>query len=57
MAFDSTHQVESIALSFIVQRPKDEPGFRLVRQEDEGRTIRYTTQSYAVVANPEGKRY
>ena len=57
MAFDSTHQVESIALSFIVQRPKDEPGFRMVRQEIEGRTQRYTAQSYAVVANPEGKRY
>ncbi|MCL2778254.1 MAG: ribulose bisphosphate carboxylase small subunit [Polyangiaceae bacterium] len=57
MAFDSTHQVESIALCFIVQRPKDEPGFRLVREETRGRKLRYTTQSYAVVANPEGKRY
>jgi ribulose-bisphosphate carboxylase small chain len=57
MAFDSTHQVESIVLSFIVQRPKDEPGFRLVRQEAEGRKLRYTTESYAVVANAEGKRY
>ena len=57
MAFDSTHQVESIVLSFIVQRPKDEPGFRLVRQEAEGRKLRYTAQSYAVVSHPEGKRY
>ncbi|MDR2991225.1 MAG: ribulose bisphosphate carboxylase small subunit [Burkholderiaceae bacterium] len=57
MAFDSTHQVESIVLSFIVQRPKDEPGFRLVREEAAGRKLRYTTQSYAVVAQPEGKRY
>jgi ribulose-bisphosphate carboxylase small chain len=57
MAFDSTHQVESIVLSFIVQRPKDEPGFRLVRQEVDGRKLRYTTESYAVAARPEGQRY
>jgi len=57
MAFDSTHQVESIVLSFIVQRPQDEPGFHQVRQEIEGRKMRYTTQGYAVAANPEGKRY
>ena len=57
MAFDSTHQVESIVLSFIVHRPNDEPGFRLVREEAAGRTLRYTTQSYAVVENPEGRRY
>jgi ribulose-bisphosphate carboxylase small chain len=56
MAFDSTHQVESIALSFIVQRPKDEPGFRLVRREGAGRYIHYTTESYAA-AKPEGQRY
>ena len=29
--------VESVALSFIVQRPADEPGFRLERQEGPGR--------------------
>jgi ribulose-bisphosphate carboxylase small chain len=57
MAFDSSHQVESIVLSFIVQRPKDEPGFRLVREETDGRKLRYATQSYAVVAKPEGQRY
>jgi ribulose-bisphosphate carboxylase small chain len=57
MAFDSTHQVESIVLSFIVQRPKDEPGFRLVRQEVDGRKLRYSSESYAVVAKPEGQRY
>ncbi|MEP6483350.1 MAG: ribulose bisphosphate carboxylase small subunit [Rudaea sp.] len=56
-AFDSTHQVESVCLSFIVNRPKDEPGFRLVRQEVDGRCIRYTTESYAVDRSPEGARY
>lgn len=56
MAFDSTRGVESIAMSFIVNRPKDEPGFGLVRQEVEGRTIRYTVHSYAA-DKPEGQRY
>ena len=56
MAFDSTRGVESIAMSFIVNRPKDEPGFGLVRQEIEGRTIRYTVHSYAA-DKPEGQRY
>ena len=55
MAFDSTRGVESIAMSFIVNRPKDEPGFGLVRQEVEGRTIHYTVHSYAT-DKPEGQR-
>jgi ribulose-bisphosphate carboxylase small chain len=56
MAFDSTRGVESIAMSFIVNRPKDEPGFRLERHEVAGRNIRYTTKSYAA-DRPEGSRY
>jgi ribulose-bisphosphate carboxylase small chain len=55
-AFDSTRGVESVRLSFIVNRPQDEPGFSLVRQEVEGRHIRYTTVSYAA-ERPAGKRY
>lgn len=43
-AFDSTKGIESLRLSFIVNRPLDEPGFRLVRQEAAGRTIRYTVE-------------
>jgi ribulose-bisphosphate carboxylase small chain len=42
MAFDSTRGVESIAMSFIVNRPQHEPGFGLARQEGHGRTLRYT---------------
>jgi ribulose-bisphosphate carboxylase small chain len=42
MAFDSTRGIESIAMSFIVQRPETESDFKLVRQEVEGRSIRYT---------------
>jgi ribulose-bisphosphate carboxylase small chain len=56
MAFDSTRGVESIAMSFIVNRPKTEPGFQLERQESGGRSIRYTTRGYAADA-PEGERY
>jgi ribulose-bisphosphate carboxylase small chain len=42
MAFDSSRGVETIVMSFIVNRPDREPGFRLTRQEAHGRTIRYT---------------
>jgi len=55
-AFDSTHGWESLRLSFIVQRPEKEPGFELVRQEGEGRKVRYTLRSYAT-SKPEGERY
>lgn len=55
-AFDSTRGWETVRLSFLVQRPKDEPGFRLERIEAEGRTIRYAMQSYAV-DRPPGRRY
>jgi ribulose-bisphosphate carboxylase small chain len=47
MAFDSTRGVETIVMSFIVNRPQNEPGFALVRQETEGRTIRYTVRGLA----------
>ncbi len=56
MAFDSQRGIESIAMSFIVNRPAKEPGFGLVRQEVNGRSIRYTVQGYAA-GQPEGQRY
>ena len=56
MAFDSTRGIESIAMSMIVNRPANEPGFRLQRQEVEGRTMRYTIQGYGL-DRPEGERY
>lgn len=55
-AFDNTRGVESCVLSFIIQRPMNEPGFVLHRQESEGRLIRYTIHSYAT-EKPEGIRY
>ncbi len=55
MAFDATRGVESIAMSFIVNRPKNEPGFGLARQEVNGRSMHYTVHSYAT-DKPEGER-
>lgn len=56
MAFDSTRGVESIVMSFIVNRPADEPGFMLERQEMGGRSMRYTTRGYSA-DKPEAQRY
>ncbi|WP_430421354.1 ribulose bisphosphate carboxylase small subunit [Methylibium petroleiphilum] len=56
MAFDSTRGIESIAMSFIVNRPSKEPGFMLDRQEGNGRTMRYQVRGYAA-EQPEGERY
>ena len=53
-ANDSTRGRETVALSFIVNRPEQEPGFRLDRQEAAGRSIRYTIHSYAA-DRPEGR--
>ena len=55
-AFDSTRGVESVRLSFIVNRPDEEPGFQLERTEMAGRQIRYTIKSYAA-REPSGRRY
>ena len=41
-------------MCFIVNRPREEPGFGLVRQEGTGRTMRYTMHSYAT-DRPEGR--
>ena len=56
-AFDAARGVESCSLSFIVQRPYEEPGFYLERQEVEGRNLRYTIHSYVVTKYPQGERY
>ena len=55
-AFDSTRGVESPRMSFIVNRPANEPGFGLARQEIHGRQMRYRISSYAT-DKPEGERY
>jgi len=55
VAFDATRGVESIAMSFIVNRPAREPGFGLIRQEAAGRTLRHTVHGYSS-DRPEGER-
>ncbi len=55
-AFDASHGCESVKLSFIVDRPKDEPGFALERLERGGRVMGYSTRAYAT-NKPEGSRY
>ena len=56
-AFDASYGTESCVMSFIVNRPSNEPGFYLDRQEGAGRFINYTIKSNSVGANPEGSRY
>ncbi len=55
-AYDAAKGRQTIALSFIVARPADEPGFRLDRQEGADRRIRYTAHAYAA-ERPAGRRY
>jgi ribulose-bisphosphate carboxylase small chain len=55
-AFDATRGWEAVRLSFIANRPRDEPGFRLRRTEVEGRVQRYSIEPYATTM-PEGRRY
>ena len=56
VAFDSRKGWESVKMSFMVNRPKHEPGFELVRAEGPGRTMHYTIRSYAT-ERPSGERY
>jgi len=55
-AFDATAGWESLRLSFITDRPAEESGFMLERQEVNGRSVRYTTRAYAT-DKPMGSRY
>jgi ribulose-bisphosphate carboxylase small chain len=55
-AYDRSLGRQTTALSFIVQRPKREPGFDLIRTEMSDRRIQYTLQPYAT-RRPSGERY
>ena len=55
-AFDSSRGWETPRMSYIVNRPKQEPGFGLARTEGSGRQIHYRVSSYAT-DKPEGERY
>jgi ribulose-bisphosphate carboxylase small chain len=43
-AFDSTRGFETMRLSFMVHRPKEEARYKLRREESEGRLVRYTLE-------------
>jgi ribulose-bisphosphate carboxylase small chain len=55
-AYDARYGRQTTALSFIVQRPEREPGFKLERQTGPGRTERVTLSAY-VIDRPQGARY
>ena len=55
-AYDASLGRQTTALSFIVNRPAAEPGFRLDRQEASDRRIRYSLRPYAT-DQPAGERY
>jgi ribulose-bisphosphate carboxylase small chain len=56
VCYDNSLGRQTSRLSFMVNRPEQEPGFRLERQEKADRQIRYTLVSYAT-ADPVGRRY
>lgn len=56
-AFDATHTWESVRMSFLVNRPAEEPGFFLDRTETVGRNIQYTIRPYGAASKPAGERY
>ncbi|HEY1917170.1 MAG TPA: ribulose bisphosphate carboxylase small subunit [Streptosporangiaceae bacterium] len=55
-AYDARYGRQTTALSFLVARPAEEPGFRLDRQEGPGRQVRFTLHPYAL-DRPRGERY
>jgi ribulose-bisphosphate carboxylase small chain len=56
IAYDSSLGRQTTALSFIVSRPAEEPGFRLERSDAHDRVMRYRLHAYAA-DRPEGHRY
>ncbi|MBL1073719.1 ribulose bisphosphate carboxylase small subunit [Nocardia sp. 2] len=55
-AYDATYGRQTTALSFIVQRPEHEPGFRLNRTDTDDRRQHYGFHAYALDDRP-GERY
>ena len=56
IACDARRGRQTTALSFLVHRPPDEPGFRLDRTDAHDRVMRYRLHPYAADA-PAGMRY
>ena len=55
-AYDARYTRQTTALAFIVNRPSQEPGFRLERTDGADRTMRYALHGYAA-ERPAGRRY
>lgn len=55
-AYDRGKGRQTIALSFIVNRPAHDPGFQVRRQETNDRVVRYTIHPYAT-DRPQGERF
>ena len=53
---DNRKGFESLRLSFIVNRPKNEPGFEIMRTNGPDRQIHYGIRAYSA-NRPEGERY
>src|ERR1700733_9346551 len=56
IAYDASYGRQTTALSFIVNRPAHEPGFRLERTDAHDRVMRYALHPYAA-DRPVGSRY
>jgi len=56
VAYDRSLGRQTSALSIIVNRPDEEPGFRLERTQTADRQINYQLHSYAT-EQPHGRRY
>ena len=56
IAYDARYGRQTTALSFIVNRPAQEPGFRLERTDKRDRAIEYRLHAYATDA-PAGQRH
>ena len=54
--YDRSYGRQTTAISFIVNRPSREPGFRLDRHEGSDRRISYSVHGYAT-DRPSGARY
>ena len=56
IAYDARYTRQTTALAFIVNRPPEEPGFRLERTDRSDRAMRYSLHGYAT-ERPAGRRY
>ncbi len=56
VCYDSSLGRQTSMLAFMVNRPDEEPGYRLERQDKADRQMRYTVSPYATL-EPIGQRY